>query len=127
MAAPRPTSAGWFTNAADGPDLASKHAELLGERSLGRVGCGRSRNSPGVVRVLFLLQGFGWLSSPAAGAGEALLCALSGQAELGSDDGPGCSGLAGSGDGGGQGGLGGVGLLVGGGDPAQDVERRTGW
>ena len=60
-------------------------------------------------------------------AGEALLCALACEAELGSDDCPGCSGLAGSGDGGGQGGFGGACLLVGGGDPAQDVERRTGW
>ncbi len=75
----------------------------------------------------FYSRGLGGCRVRPAGAGEALLCALSGQAELGSDDGPGCSGLAGSGDGGGQGGLGGVGLLVGGGDPAQDVERRTGW
>ena len=61
------------------------------------------------------------------GAGEALLCALAGEAEVGSGGGPGCSCLPGSGDGGGQGGLGGDGQVVGGGDPGQDVERWTGW
>lgn len=49
---------------------------------------------------------------------EALLCALTSEAELGCDCRPGCSGLAG---------FGGACLLVGGGNPAQVAERRTGW
>src|ERR1035437_8590150 len=49
------------------------------------------------------------------------------EAELGSDGRPRGSGLAGSGDGCGKGGFGGPCLLVGGGDPAQDVELSAGW
>ena len=77
----------------------------------------------------------GWLSSPTlagfvgscADEREALLCALTCEAKVAVDDRPGCSALAGSGDGGGQGGFGGACLMVGEGNPVQDVERRTGW
>ena len=43
---------------------------------------------------------------------------------MGSDSSPGCPGLAGSANGGDQGGFGRTCLLVGGGNPAQDVELR---
>jgi hypothetical protein len=54
--------------------------------------------------------------------GEPLLSGLAGDAEEGADRGPGLPGLGGPGDGYGEGVFGGGGVLMGGGDPVQDVE-----
>ena len=67
------------------------------------------------------------LAHYAAEEAEEVLCGLSRHAELCADRCLGLSGLAGSGDCGGEGEVRGVGLLVGGGDPVQHVDRRGGW